>query len=324
MAQATLTTTSNVQTATPFYKTRRFGEVVHDAIVYGFLIVLGIAFAFPFFWMLSSALKTNADVLKWPPVWIPNPPQWQNFPEALFGNSQLPFIPTFLVNTLVIEVFSIIGRFVTCVLVAYAFARLNAPGKDFIFALLLATLMLPSLALLIPKFILYSRLDAASVQFFRDLSRTLGTTIAPARFVNSPLPLILPTYFAEAYAVFLFRQFFSSIPRELEEAMRIDGANTLRIIFNLIVPLSMPVIAVILIFTFKDVWNDFEGPLIYLNDLQKYTLSLGLAFFNGQFRVDMNLLMAANFAIMLPLIIVFFIAQRAFVEGISMSGMGGR
>jgi ABC-type glycerol-3-phosphate transport system permease component len=322
MAQATLTP-AGVQ-STPFYKTRRFGKIVHDAIVYFFLIVLGVLFAFPFFWMLSSALKTNAEVLLWPPKWIPVPAHWENFPEALFGNEQLPFIPTFLVNTLVIEAFTIIGRFVTCVLVAYAFARLNAPGRDFIFALLLATLMLPSLALLIPKFILFSRLDAASVQFFRSLSETLGTTIAPIRFVNSPLPLILPAYFAEAYAVFLFRQFFMTIPRELEEAMRMDGAGTLRIIFNLIVPLSLPVISVILIFTFKDVWNDFEGPLIYLNDLKKYTLSLGLAFFNGQFRVDMNLLMAANFAIMLPLIILFFIAQRAFVEGISMSGMGGR
>lgn len=323
MAQATLSTPA-AQTATPFFKTRRFGQIVHDVIVYAFLIALGLIFAFPFFWMLSSALKTNVDVMKWPPVWIPNPPQWQNFPEALFGNTQLPFIPTFLINTLVIEFFSIIGRFVTCVLVAYAFARLNAPGKDLIFAVLLATLMLPSMALLIPKFVLYSQLDAASVAFFKNLSQTLGTTIAPIRFINSPLPLILPTYFAEAYAVFLFRQFFMSVPRELEEAMRIDGSGTLRIIFNLIVPLSMPVISVILIFTFKDVWNDFEGPLIYLNDLQKYTLALGLAFYNGQFRVDMNLLMAANFAIMLPLILLFLFAQRAFVEGVSLSGMGGR
>lgn len=308
----------------PFNQSRRFGQVTHDAVVYALLIVLGLLFAFPFFWMLSSALKTNADVLLWPPKWIPVPAHWENFPQALFGNSQLPFIPTFLTNTLVIEVFSIIGRFVTCVLVAYAFARLNAPGKDFLFALLLSTLMLPSLALLIPKFVLFSRLDQASLVLFKGLNRNLGMALAPIRFINSPLPLIVPTYFAEAYAVFLFRQFFMSIPRELEEAMRIDGCGTLRIISNLIVPLSMPIIAVILIFTFKDVWNDYEGPLIYLNDLKKYTLSQGLAFFNGQFRVDMNLLMAANFAIMLPLIVLFFAAQRAFVEGISMSGMGGR
>lgn len=322
MAQATLSTAGAKNE--PFYKSRRFGQIVHDGIVYFFLIVLGLIFAFPFFWMLSSALKTNAEVLLWPPKWIPVPAHWENFPNALFGNPQLPFIPTFLINTLVIEVFTIIGRFVTCVLVAYAFARLNAPGKDFIFGLLLATLMLPSMALLIPKFVLYSQIDKLSIQFFQNLSATLGTTISPIRFVDSPIPLILPSYFAEAYAVFLFRQFFMSIPRELEEAQRIDGAGTLRIIFNLIVPLSLPVISVIMIFTFKDVWNDFEGPLIYLNNLQKYTLSLGLAFFNGQFRVDMNLLMAANFAIMLPLIVLFFVAQKAFVEGVSLSGMGGR
>lgn len=323
MAQATVTRSTGA-TGVPYYQTKQFAKLVHDIIIYTLLVVLGIIFAFPFFWMLSSALKTNTDVLLWPPVWIPNPPQWGNFYESLFGNSQLPFIPTFLFNTLRIEFFVIIGRFVTCVLVAYAFARLNAPGKDFLFAVLLATLMLPSAALLIPKFIIFSRLDVWSVQFFESLSRTLGINIPPIHFINTTLPLVLPSFFAEAYAVFLFRQFFMSIPRELEEAFRMDGAGTPRIIFNLIVPLSMPVIAVILVFTFKDTWNDLEGPLIYLNNLQQYTLSLGLAFFNGQFRVDMNLLMAANFAVMLPLIALFFVAQRLFVEGVSMSGMGGR
>jgi ABC-type glycerol-3-phosphate transport system permease component len=285
-----------------FHQRRQFGDSIRTIIVYAFLVVLSAMFLFPFFWMLSSALKENFQTMMWPPVWIPNPLRWQNFADALFGNSQLPFFPTFFLNTVTIEVFVMIGRLASCVIIAYAFARLEAPGKNFIFAVLLSTLMLPSMVTMIPKFILFNLIG----------------------WVNTFLPLIVPSYFGEAFAIFMMRQFFMGIPRELEEAMRIDGASTLRVITNLIVPLSMPVIMLIAVFTFKDTWNDFFGPLIYLNDASKYTLAVGLAFFNGQFRVDMNLLMAANLVVMLPLIIVFFLAQRVFVQGISLSGLAGR
>jgi ABC-type glycerol-3-phosphate transport system permease component len=251
--------------------------------------------------MLSSALKENYQTMLWPPVWIPEPIRWQNFGDALFGNAQLPF-PTFLKNTLIIELFVMIGRLASCIVVAYAFARLEAPGKDFLFAVLLSTLMLPSMVTMIPKFILFNMIG----------------------WVNTFLPLTVPAYFGEAFAIFMMRQFFMGIPRELEEAMRIDGANTVQLITRLIIPLSLPVISLIAVFTFKDTWNDFFGPLIYLNDASKYTLAVGLAFFNGQFRVDMNLLMAANVVVMLPLILLFFVAQRVFVEGISLSGLTGR
>ena len=286
--------------AVPFYKTRRFNQLVHDIIVYTLLILLSLLFLFPFYWMVSTALKAEHNVFTWPPQWIPDPVMWSNFREAL-SNPQLPF-PLFFRNTMILEIGIIVGRLISCTFIAYGFARLEAPGKNMLFAILLATLMLPSAVTLIPRFIMFNEIG----------------------WVNSYLPLIVPTWFGEAYAIFLMRQFFMTIPRELEEAARIDGANFIQIITRVIVPLSLPVLTVILILSFKDIWNDFFGPLLYLNDLTKYPLAVGLAYFNGQFRVQMSLLMAASVIVLLPLIIVFFIAQKAFVEGISLTGMAGR
>jgi len=281
----------------PWWRGKRAGKIVHDVVVYTLLIVLSGLFAFPFFWMLSSALKPEYQIFVWPPQWIPNPIMWSNFREAL-GNPLLPF-HLFFRNTMIIEVAVLSGRLLSCTLVAYGFARLNAPGKNLLFTILLATLMLPAPVTMIPKFILFNKLG----------------------WVNTFLPLTVPAWFGEAYAIFLMRQFFMSIPRELEEAARIDGASTFQVIRYIIVPLSVPVLAVIAVLTFKDNWNDFMNPLIYLNDAKLYTLAVGLAFFNGQFDVQMNLLMAASVVVMLPLVILFFIAQRAFVEGITLTGL---
>jgi len=282
-----------------WWRTRTVQEWIRNAIVYALLIILGVIFAFPFFWMVTSALKPQHQIFVWPPQWIPDPIMWENFAEAL-GNPLLPF-HLFFRNTMIIEVAVLTGRLLSCTLVAYGFARLRAPGKNVIFAILLATLMLPAPVTMIPKFILFNRLG----------------------WVNTFLPLTVPHWFGEAYAIFLMRQFFMSIPRELEEAARIDGASTLQVIRYIIVPLSVPVLTVISILTFKDNWNDFMNPLIYLNNSRLYTLSLGLAFFNGQYDVQMNLLMAASVAIMLPILILFFFAQRAFVEGITLTGLKG-
>jgi len=273
---------------------------MHDMVVYSLLIVLSLLFLFPFYWMLSTALKAEHNVFLWPPQWIPDPVLWSNFKEAL-SNPQLPF-SLFFKNTMILEIGIIVGRLISCIFIAYGFARLEAPGKDLLFGVLLATLMLPSAVTLIPRFILFNKIG----------------------WVNSYLPLIVPSWFGEAYAIFLMRQFFMTIPRELEEAARMDGANFLQIIIGIIVPLSMPVLTVILILSFKDIWNDFFGPLLYLNDLTKYPVAVGLAYFSGQFRVQMSLLMAASVVVLLPLLIVFFIAQRAFVEGISLTGLAGR
>jgi ABC-type glycerol-3-phosphate transport system permease component len=264
------------------------------------LIALSILFIFPFYWMVATALKAEHNVFVWPPQWIPDPVLWSNFKEAL-SNPQLPF-PLFFRNTMILEIGIIVGRLISCILIAYGFARLEAPGKNVLFAILLATLMLPAAVTQIPRFILFNKIG----------------------WVNSYLPLIVPAWFGEAYAIFLMRQFFMTIPRELEEAARMDGANFLQIITRIIIPLSMPVLTVILILSFKDIWNDFFTPLLYLNDLTKYPLAVGLAYFSGQFRVQMSLLMAASVVVLLPLLIVFFVAQRAFVEGISLTGLAGR
>ncbi|MGD2158563.1 MAG: carbohydrate ABC transporter permease [Anaerolineales bacterium] len=284
----------------PFWQQKRFLDGARAVIVYGLLILLSLVFLFPFFWMLTSALKPEYQIFIWPPQWLPDPIQWSNFEEA-FGNPLLPF-DIFFKNTMILEVAMIAGRLISSTLVAYGFARLRAPGKNVLFVILLATLMLPRPSILIPQFILFSELG----------------------WINTFLPMIVPAWFGEAYAIFLMRQFFSTIPRELEEAAYMDGASTLQVIRHVIVPLSVPVLTVITILSFKDIWNDFLSPLLYLNEIDKYTVSVGLAYFNGQFNVKMNQLMAASVVTMMPVLILFFLAQRAFVEGITLTGMAGR
>ncbi|MCC9077728.1 carbohydrate ABC transporter permease [Litorilinea aerophila] len=299
MATSTTTLSRTGAGRLPWWQSRRFQMWIHHGVVYLLLAVLSLLFIFPFFWMVTSALKPEHQIFIWPPQWLPDPIRWENFREAL-GNPLLPF-DRFFINTMILEVGMISGRLLSCVLVAYGFARLQAPGKDFLFTVLLASLMLPSAVILIPRFILFSELG----------------------WINTYLPLIVPAWFGEAYAIFLMRQFFMTIPRELEEAALIDGANTLQIIGRIIVPLSLPVLAVITILSFKDIWNMFMDPLLYLNESTKYTIAVGLAYFNGQFNVQMNLLMAASVVTVLPVILVFFVAQRAFVEGIAMTGLKG-
>ncbi len=278
---------------------RRLGPILHDVLVYGLLIILSLIFLFPLFWMITSALKANHQIFIWPPQWIPDPFQWSNFADA-FSNPLLPF-DRFIANTMIIEVGMITGRLLSCILVAYGFARLRAPGKNIMFIILLSTLMLPQAAILIPRYVIFSQMG----------------------WVNTFAPLIVPAWFGEAYAIFLMRQFFMTIPRELEESAYIDGANTLQIIARIIVPLSIPVLTVITILSFRDIWNDFFTPLLYLNETSKYTVAVGLAYFSGQFTVQTNQLMAASVTLMTPVILLFFIAQRAFVEGITLTGLKG-
>jgi multiple sugar transport system permease protein len=298
MATKTMSAAPTYQRATLIFGMRP-GEFARKTLVYGLLILLSLVFLFPLFWMLTSALKAEANIFRWPPQWIPEPLLFDNFRLA-FSNPQLPF-GKFVVNTLIIEAGVLVGRLISCTLVAYGFARLNAPGKNVLFTILLATLMLPRAAIMIPTYILFNQLG----------------------WINTFLPLIIPAWFGEAYAIFLMRQFFMTIPRELEEAAVIDGASTLKIIWSVIVPLSTPVLAVIAILTFKDTWNDFMGPLLYLSDRNLYTVSVGLAYFNGEFDVKLNLLMAASVTLMLPIVILFIFAQKAFVEGISLTGLKG-
>jgi len=261
---------------------------------YVLLIFVGLLFIAPAYWMLSSALKPNYEIFALPPVWWPSSPRWENFKEAL---TVLPF-GRFALNTLIIAVFSIIGHLISCTLVAYGFARYDAPGKNFFFVLLLSTLMLPYPVTMVPLYIIFSRLG----------------------WVNSFLPLIVPAFFANAFYVFLLRQAFKQIPPDLEEAARIDGANTLQVLWYIILPISMPALATVAIFTFQAAWNDFLGPLIFLHDQSKYTLTLGLSFFRGSYEVNWAYLMASSLVVSLPVILVFFLAQKVFIQGVGYTG----
>jgi len=269
----------------------------HRAVVYLLLCLAALVFVLPLFWMLSSSLKPEWQVLAAPPVWIPNPPRWANYPEAL---TYLPF-GRYALNTLIISVGAIIGHLLSCTIVAYGFARLTAPGKGFFFALLLSTLMLPYPVTMVPLFALFNQLG----------------------WIDTFLPLIVPAFFGNAFYIFLLRQFFLTLPPELEDAAHIDGANTLQILLHVILPISTPALATVVIFTFQASWNDFLQPLIFLQDQSRYTLTLGLNFFRGSFQVRWSYLMAVSLVVVLPVILVFFFAQRLFIEGIAMTGIKG-
>jgi multiple sugar transport system permease protein len=275
----------------------RYHIQARPVLAYALLCLVAAIFLLPLFWMLSSSLKPEWQVLATPPVWLPNPPRWQNYPEAL---TYVPFA-RYAANTLVICAGAIVGHLLSCTIVAYGFARLRAPGKGFFFALLLSTLMLPYPVTMVPLFALFNALG----------------------WINTFLPLIVPAFFGNAFYIFLLRQFFLTLPPELEDAARIDGANLLQTLWHVILPISTPALATVFIFTFQATWNDFLQPLIYLQDQSRYTVTLGLNFFRGSFKVNWAYLMAASLVVVLPVVIVFFLAQRLFIQGIAMSGMKG-
>jgi multiple sugar transport system permease protein len=268
---------------------------LRTVVSYALAVGGAVLFVLPLFWMVSSSLKPEYQVLEYPPRWLPDPVRWANYAEAL---TYVPF-GRYTLNTLFIASMTIFGHLLSCTVVAYAFARLRAPGKEVLFLVLLATLMLPYPVTMIPIYIGFE---------------TVG-------WVNSFLPLIVPAFFGSAFYIFLMRQFFLTLPIELEDAARVDGANTLQIIWHVILPISKPALATVAIFTFQASWNDFLGPLIYLHDQTKYTVSLGLSFFRSSYDVHWAYLMAASLVTMLPVIILFFFAQRLFIEGITLTGI---
>lgn len=256
---------------------------------YALLGLAGLVFVLPVFWMVSSSLKPEYEIFAMPARWWPSRPQWVNYMGAL---TSLPF-GRFAVNTLIIALSTVVGHLLSCTLVAYGFARLNAPGKGFWFMVLLSTLMLPYPVTMVPLYILFARLG----------------------WVNSFLPLILPAFFGNAFYIFLLRQAFKQIPAELEDAARMDGANTWQILWSVILPLARPALATVAIFTFQAAWNDFLAPLIFLHDQSKYTLMLGLSMFRGAYTVNWAYLMASSIVITLPVVVLYFVAQRVFIEG---------
>ncbi len=263
------------------------------------LLLIGSLFVIPFLWMLVTSLKAQQDVFN--PNWIPSPIRWENYRESL---TSLPF-DVYFRNTAIITILSVLGSVLSSALVAYSFARLRWPGRDFWFAVVLATMILPGIVTLIPKYILFAKIG----------------------WVDTFLPLIVPTWLGGgAFYIFLLRQFFRGIPTELSEAARIDGAGELRIWWQIFMPLCRPALAAITIFSFNGAWDDYVNPLIYLHSEKLYTLQLGLTAFKGGGGgvPQWNLMMAASLVVLVPIILVFFFGQKYFIEGVSLSGLGGR
>jgi len=273
-----------------------FARVLRISIIYAALIGLGALFAVPVVWMLSSSLHTLPEVFAQPYQWIPDPLQFKNYVRAV---TILP-VPRFLWNTVVITAPVMVATVLSSALVAYGFARFRFPGRDILFSLCLATMMLPGQVTMIPLYIMFAKLG----------------------WVDTYLPLIVPALFGSPFYIFLLRQFFMSIPRDSEEAALIDGASRLRIWWSIVLPQARPALATVLIFTFIGTWNDFFGPLLYINSPEKATLTLGLNLMKTQVLgsgvVEWNVLMAASLLVLLPNVILFFLAQKHFIKGISM------
>ena len=271
-------------------------RVLRISTLYLGLLGLGALFATPVAWMLSSSLHTLPDVFAQPFRWLPAVPQWENYIRAV---TILP-VPLFLWNTIVITVPVMAATALSSALVAYGFARFRFPGRDLLFSLCLATMMLPGQVTMIPLYILFARLG----------------------WVDTYLPLIVPALFGSPFYIFLLRQFFMTIPKDSEEAALIDGASRLRIWWSIILPQARPALATVLIFTFIGTWNDFFGPLLYLNSPEKATLTLGLNLMKTQVLgsgvVEWNVLMAGSLVVLLPNVVLFFFAQQHFIKGISM------
>ncbi len=265
--------------------------------VYGALIGLALLFIAPFLWMLSTSLKTGPSSVAVPPIWVPDPIVWSNFPDAL---AKIDFWVA-LKNTLVYAIPSVVGTVISCSIVAYGFARIKWPGRDIVFIVLLGTMMLPSQVTFIPLYVIYAKLG----------------------WVGTLLPLIVPTFLGNPFFIFLLRQFFLGIPRELSDAARIDGASELRILRSIVVPLSVPALITVGLFTFIDKWTDFFGPRVYLNDPEQYPLSIAIQTFQAAHKTDWPLSMAASTVITLPLVIIYFFAQRKFIQGITLTGIKG-
>lgn len=266
------------------------------AMVRLILLACVAAYIIPFLWMISTSLKFPAQTTRFPPIWIPRPVAWTNYPDAI---AFIPFF-TYLRNTVVYCALSVIGVTISSCLVGYSFAKLDWPGRDVFFVITLSTMMLPSHVTLIPLYLMF---------------RAFG-------WMNSYRPLVIPAFFGNAFFIFLLRQFFMSIPEELSDAARIDGASEFGILWQIILPLSRPAIAVVVLFQFLNAWKDFLGPLIYLNDDAKYPLSLGLQqYLSMHGQPEWGLLMAASTLTILPVLALFVLCQKTFIEGITLTGL---
>jgi multiple sugar transport system permease protein len=280
-------------------------------VIQAVLFLGSVIFLFPLVWMISTSLKPIAETMLTPPTFLPHGTwnfvrwDWKNYSDAVqYQREQLGFIPflQYARNTLYIEVLAVAGTVVSNALIAYGFARIRWPGRGVAFALTLATMMIPFPVLMVPVYVVF---------------KTLG-------WVGSFKPLWVPAWFGSAFNIFLLRQFFLTIPFELSDAARVDGCSEFRIFRRVILPLAKPALAVVALFHFMYVWNDFLGPLIYLTDQKQYTLAYGLQFYQSQHGgTQWNMLMAAATIVVAPVIVLFFFTQRTFIQGITVTGLKG-
>ena len=263
------------------------------------IIVLSLCLIslFPFFWMVRSSLMTKTEIFGTPMKWWPQEVQWQNYRQAM---TQVTF-GRFFLNSLFLVAVNILGKLLSSSLVAFGFSRIEFAGKKIWFALVIATMMIPWSVLLIPQFMLWN---------------VVG-------FYNTYVPLTLPAFFLDGFYIFLLRQFFSTLPRDYDEAAILDGASYFTIYSRIILPLCKPALLTVCVFTFMNTWNDFIGPMIYLKDPKMSTVSLGLQMFISQYTTEWHLMMAAATVAVAPMIVMFFFAQRYFIEGMTFSGING-
>lgn len=273
----------------------RSKKIFSRVFLYLLLFVGSFVILVPFLWCLATAFKSPREVFG--NSFFPEKLLWSNFTKAI---TAVPFVQFFF-NTMSILIPSLIGVIISNSLVAYGFARLRVPFKNFWFMLLIGTMLLPGQVTLIPQFLLYQQIG----------------------WTNSYLPLIVPMFFGSAFNIFLLRQFMTGIPYELDEAATIDGAGKFTIFTRILLPLMRPVLTAITIFTLTGVWNDYQGPLIYVSDVEKFTMAIGLSLFKGKYSVEWNMMMAATVIMTLPIILIFFVAQRYFIEGITVTGLKG-
>jgi ABC-type glycerol-3-phosphate transport system permease component len=284
-----------VSDATSFPTRHLLRRTIGKILIYLVLSAGAFLYIFPLIWMLSTSLKPGYQVFS--PGLLPDPPQWDNYPRS-FTYTGLDFSKLYL-NSTIITLANVVGTVVSSTIVAYGFARLHAPGKNFLFMVLLASLMIPFPVTMVPSFALFNFLG----------------------WLDTLLPVIVPAFFGNAFNIFLLRQFFMTIPVELEEAARIDGANTVQIIYRVMAPLIIPAEVTVAVLTFQNTWNDYLTPQIYIKDQALYTVAQGVRFLRGSLNPQWELMMAAALLAMLPVVILYLVAQRYFIEGITLTGI---
>ena len=276
---------------------RRALNTTRDVVSHGLLLIGCVVMAFPFVWMVFSSLKTDAEIFIFPPELLPRQVRWSNYVEVM---ESFPFA-TFILNSLKISLLGVVGQLISCSLAAYAFARIKFPGREAVFLGWLACLMIPSQVTLIPQFLLF---------------RSFG-------WLNTHYPLFVPHFFGGAFGSFLLRQFFMAIPQDLEDAATIDGCSRFDAYWRIFMPLAKPALATLGVFIFMNQWNNLIGPVIYLTSREKMTLTIGLAFFRGQYSTEWALLMAGAVISIIPILVLYAAAQQYFVQGVVMSGLKG-